>query len=466
MAKKVLILGAGVSGLSAGWKLAQAGFDVEVCEKEDYIGGVSTTFRQGDCSLDYGPHKIYTQLDGVYSEIKTLLADELLEIPKRSRIMLKEKYFDFPVRMPQLMLGLSPLVMAGLGGTYIYALAHSKVIKANDPSYEAYIKNRFGSGLYNLIFAPYARKIWGEPSTLAASLAASRVSIPSLLELVKRTIQGDKGKKEISAAMFHYPKDGIIRLSEKMGEKIKAKGGKISFGKEAAGFNVEGGRAVSVRFADGISSSADYFISTMPVKNLIHSINPSPPQEVFRAADSLKHKNLILVYLVVARERLFPDNWIFYPEERYVFNRIFEQKGFSPSMIPANKTVLCAEITCDPTSKNWAMGEKEIIAVAVDHLEKAGILSSKEVVGSFTKRVENAYPVYDIGHERRRETVMSYLDGIPNLFSIGRLGYFDYVGMADCLDMGFRTAGHIASKGSDKEWAVGRKAFENYLTVD
>ena len=466
MAKKVLILGAGVSGLSVGWKLAEAGFDVEVCEKENYIGGVSTTFKQGDSFLDYGPHKLYTQLDDVYTEIKTLLAGELLEIPKRSRIMLKGKYFDFPVRMPQLMLGLNPLVMADLGGTYMYALVHSKVSKSNDTSYEAYIKNRFGSGLYNLIFAPYARKIWGEPSTLAASLAASRVSIPSLLELVKRTIMGEKGKKEISAAVFHYPKEGIIRLSEKMGEKITAKGGKISYGKEAKGFDVKGGQAVSVRFADGTSSSADYIISTMPLKNLMHSINPLPPEEVLWAADSLKHKNLILVYLVVAKDRLFQDNWIFYPEERYIFNRIFEQKGFSPSMVPKDKTVLCAEITCDPNSKTWAMSEKEIIAVAIDQLEKASIFSSKDITGSFIKRVENAYPVYDIGHEARRETVMSYLDGIPNLFSIGRLGYFDYVGMADCLDMGFRTAGHIASKGSVKEWAVKRKAFENYLTVD
>jgi len=461
-----LILGAGVSGLSTGWKLAEAGFNVEVCEKERYVGGVSTTFRQGDCALDYGPHKIYTQLDGIYSEIKALLEGELLEIPKRSRIMLKGKYFDFPVRMPQLMLGLSPFVMANLGATYMYALVHSKISKANDPSYEAYIKNRFGSGLYNLIFAPYARKIWGEPSALAASLAASRVSIPSLLELIKRALQGDKGKKEISASVFHYPKGGIIRLSERMGEKIKAKGGKISFGKEAAGFNVEGGRAVSVRFADGTSSSADYFISTMPLKNFIHSMNPSPPEEVSTAADSLKHKNLILVYLVVAKERLFQDNWIFYPEERYVFNRIFEQKSFSSSMIPADKTVLSAEITCDPASKHWAMGEKDITALVVDQLEKAGILSSKDVEGSFTKRVENAYPVYDIGHESRREAVMSYLDGITNLFSIGRLGYFDYVGMADCMDMGFRTAGHIASNGSAEEWAARRKAFENYLTVD
>ncbi|MBN2251416.1 MAG: FAD-dependent oxidoreductase [Candidatus Altiarchaeota archaeon] len=466
MPEHVSILGAGVSGLSAGWKLAVNGFDVTVHEREDFLGGMSSTFRHGDCSLDYGPHKIYTQLDGIYSEIKALMGSELLEIPKKSRIMLTGKYFDFPVRMPQLMLGLNPLVTSNLGFSYMYAIARSRLSKADDTSYEAYIRTRFGNGLYSLIFGPYARKIWGEPKTLAASLAESRVSIPNLLELVTRMMLGDRGKKELSASVFHYPKRGVLELSGRMAEEITLCGGRIEQKKEASHFSLEGERMASVEFADGTSARTDYFVSTIPLKDLVHNFDPLPPGDVIKAADSLRHKNLIVAYLVVAKDRLFDDNWIFFPEERYVFNRIFEQKSFSPYMIPKGKTVLSAEVTCDPESPYWKMDDGKLAGIVIGQLEEAGILSGKEVVESFAKRIENAYPVYDIDHERNRGTVMTYLDQIPNLFSIGRQGYFNYVGMADCLDMGFRTANHISSGGSAGDWTMERKKFEDYQTVD
>ncbi|MCK9566637.1 MAG: FAD-dependent oxidoreductase, partial [Methanothrix sp.] len=186
MSKDVAIIGAGVSGLSAAWKLAENGFRINVFEKEDVIGGISSTFSHGECKLDYGPHKIYTQLDDIYAEIKKLLGPDLLEIEKKSRIRLEGKYFDYPVTIFQLIFRMNPSITMGIGISYLYAILNSKVSKVRDDSYESYLINRFGKSLCSLVFFPYAKKIWGEPKTLASSLAESRVPIPSLSELAKR----------------------------------------------------------------------------------------------------------------------------------------------------------------------------------------------------------------------------------------------------------------------------------------
>jgi protoporphyrinogen oxidase len=63
MKKKAIIVGGGITGLSAAWKLSENGYLVKIIEKEDFVGGMATTFKYKDYFLDYGPHKIFTVLE-------------------------------------------------------------------------------------------------------------------------------------------------------------------------------------------------------------------------------------------------------------------------------------------------------------------------------------------------------------------------------------------------------------------
>lgn len=466
MSKNVAIIGAGVSGLSAAWKLSENDYSINILEIEDVIGGMSSTFSYADCMLDYGPHKIYTQLDDVFVLIKKLFESDLLEIQKKSRIRLLGTYFDYPVSIFQLMFRMKPSVTMDIGISYLYSVLNSKVATVRDDSYESYLINRFGKSLCSLVFFPYAKKIWGEPKTLASSLAESRVPIPSLLELAKRKVIGDHGKKELSATTFYYPRKGILDLSKKLADGILTNGGNIHLNKRVVRLRIEKGRVISAENSDGTSLNADHFISTMPVTNLIKMICPMPSEDIVNAASLLKFKNLIIVYLVIRQERLFDDNWIFFPEDNYLFNRIFEQKSFSPYMIPEGITVLSAEVTCSEESAEWDMDEKKLIDIVVKQLVMSEIISANDVIDSFTKRIINAYPIYDIDYEKNREIIMEYIDGIRNLYSIGRQGYFNYVGMTDCMDMGIKTAQNIIHNNTQADWKKIRKSFERYQTID
>ncbi|MFH1107114.1 MAG: FAD-dependent oxidoreductase, partial [Candidatus Micrarchaeota archaeon] len=157
--RTAVVLGAGVTGLATAWKLADAGVDVTVLEKNPYLGGLSTTFVHGEYRLDLGPHKIYTQLDDVLAELQGLLGGDLLTIPKRSRIYMLGRYFDYPFKPVELMTGVNPLKAAGFGLSYAIAAARNKLRKPRDLTYEEYVVNRFGRKIYETVFKSYAEKV-------------------------------------------------------------------------------------------------------------------------------------------------------------------------------------------------------------------------------------------------------------------------------------------------------------------
>jgi len=230
-----------------------------------------------------------------------------------------------------------------------------------------------------------------------------------------------------------------------------------------------GKKEILIRNKDGRETSINYsnIISTIPVDILIGSLDPQPPDSVIRAVESLKHRNLILFYLVINQDRLFEDSFIFYPEEKYIFNRLSEQKGFSKYMIPENKTVLCVEITCAEDDDKWNTADEVLYNKAIIGLNEAGIIKDGTNIEEYiVRRLTNAYPVYDKKYKENLNIVLEYLDALRSIYPIGRQGIFNYCGMADAMDMGFTAAEQIIEGGSMENWRKKRERFDNYVTVD
>ena len=193
--KPYIILGGGVAGLAAAWKLAEANIPVLVFEKQNIIGGMAATFQYKEYTLDYGPHKIYSQLP-IFEEVKKFLKEDILEVKKTSKIRLCGKYLNYPFGIKDIVIALNPMIAIKCGTSYGATSFLNMFRKKEDTCYENYITNRFGTGTYNLVFGPYAEKAWGDPKKLDKSLAMSRIAIPSLMEMIKRMLFGDQGKKE------------------------------------------------------------------------------------------------------------------------------------------------------------------------------------------------------------------------------------------------------------------------------
>ncbi|OGL46355.1 MAG: hypothetical protein A2161_07755 [Candidatus Schekmanbacteria bacterium RBG_13_48_7] len=472
MNKKAIIIGAGVTGLSSGWKLAESGYKVKVIESNPFIGGMSTTFKYKDYFLDLGPHKIFTVLPHINEEIRNLFEDdELLTVKKKSKVFLNKRYLNFPLTFKDIFIGLGIGKCSQCGFGYMFSILKNFYSRKIPISYEEWIIGKFGRPIYNMVLGPYAKKIWGPPEQLSGELAVNRIAAPNIIEMVKQMIFKNKRKTIIiNADTFHYPKNGAVEISNKMAQKIRQNHGEITVGTTIREIIFDDDLNINKLSYDNGQieemNTHDVLISTIPLANLINLFSGFSSESIHSTVNELRSRNLILFYVALDTDRIMEDNWLFFPEAKYRFNRIFEQKAFSPFMISRGRTVLCVEITCDTDDPIWQSSDDEIYSLLEPQLREVNVIKGN-VLETFTKRLTNAYPIYDIHYKDNLKLVLKELNRIHNIFSIGRQGGFSYTGMADSMDIGFSTAEFIiTNRNKSQEWLEYCEKFYNYVVID
>ena len=95
MGDNFIILGAGPAGLSAAYKLCEAGKKVTVLELEDQVGGLCRSIRKDGFFFDLGGHRFITKDDEIQIFLEELMGDQFLIRPRKSVIRLKNKFFNY-----------------------------------------------------------------------------------------------------------------------------------------------------------------------------------------------------------------------------------------------------------------------------------------------------------------------------------------------------------------------------------
>ena len=149
--KKVVIVGAGVSGLTVAYKLCEAGFDVTVIEKEKEVGGLARSFYYNGFTFDIGPHRFHTDDKKVENFIKDILDNKFNLISRKSGVFIFKKYFNWPLEK-EMLFKVPPLVGLKIAIDLIFR-THRKEI-----SFEDFVLNKYGKTIYEIFFGPYTKK--------------------------------------------------------------------------------------------------------------------------------------------------------------------------------------------------------------------------------------------------------------------------------------------------------------------
>jgi len=445
--KKIVILGGGITGLVSAYYLSEK-YSVILIEKERYLGGSAAGFIYKDFILDCGPHKIYTELPGIINEIKKITP--LIKIKKKNSIYLKGNYYDFPLSLGQIATRMPiTAIRAGLD------MLKKQFTNLPDDSYENFLVNRFGKTLYSLSFKDYAFKIWNSnPKELDPELARRRVAVSGFSELLKSIIT--KKTSKISAEFFYYPPNGIKQIIDSLISKIKNQKSKVLTNANISEIRIKNNKVDFIRYGKK-RIFPDYVISTIPLDSLSKIIKPSNP--LFdRASSSLKYQKLNIIYFILKKPRALKDCWIFFPEGRFIFQRVSEQKAFSPRTSPRNKTALMVETTREISPK--------LIDRVIGQMEFAGILKKEEIEEHFVKSIKKAYPLYHKGFLNVLKEINLYASSIGNLYLLGRQGLFNYNNMDQCWDMALKISTQLRNNHNKEDWAKVERYFDNYKIVD
>lgn len=481
MRKKAIIIGAGPAGLTAAYQLLkETDVDPIIFEESEFIGGISRTSQYHGNRMDLGGHRFFSKNQEVMDLWKKLMPvqgapskddlmlgrvkslepggpnpeaeDSVMLIRNRvSRIFFLRKFFDYPISLSArtfMNMGFIRTMKSGFG--YISA----SVKKRKEKSLEDFYINRFGKPLYQMFFEDYTEKLWGvHPSNIAPDWGAQRVKGLSLskavLSVLKKPFQsGKKNPDKIETSLieeFYYPKKGPGQLWETMADEIRKLGGEIHLNSRVTKIHSHDHQIEAVTVEQAGHSTevqGDYFISTMPIKDLINGMQSLPDQEIRAIANGLPYRDFITVGLLLKKLKIknetqiktvgdiVPDCWVYIQERDVKIGRLQIFNNWSPYMVnDLEHTVWVGlEYFCSEGDKMWNATDEEFIKFATDELVKIDVIDQEDVIDGTRLKVKKAYPAY-FGTYKEFDKIQKFLDQYENLFCVGRNGQHRYNNM-------------------------------------
>jgi protoporphyrinogen oxidase len=302
-----------------------------------------------------------------------------------------------------------------------------------EENFEQWVTNRFGKRLYETFFKTYTEKVWGIPCTeIRAEWAAQRIQGLSLAKAILTAASLTRRSTAIKTLIheFRYPRLGPGQMWERCRDRIEALGGTVLMRHQMRRIELKDGRVVAVhaQTPDGPRRfPADHVISTTAVRSLVRALDPAQPAPVRAAAEGLKYRDFVVVALVLNREHLFPDNWIYIHTPGVKIGRIQNFNNWSQAMVPEpGKTCLGLEYFCFKGDGTWERPDADLIADGARELELLGLARATDVVDGVVIRMPKAYPIYDAAYRDYLDTIRGGIDPIPNLHTVGRNGMHKY----------------------------------------
>jgi protoporphyrinogen oxidase len=454
----VVIIGAGPAGLTTAYELAKNGLPSTILEAGRQVGGISQTVSYKKFRFDIGGHRFFSKIPMVNELWHEILGDNFLLRPRISRIHYKNKFFDYPLKATNALAGLGPVEALLIGFSY----AKTKMFPSpKEENFEQWVINRFGTRLYRIFFKTYTEKVWGIPcSEISADWAAQRIKNLSLKEAVLNALLGSRDGKIVTSLIeeFHYPRYGPGMMWERCEELVAGYGSQTLKGLKVERIRHRHGRVecVSGRTETGerLDFEGSHFVSTMPLRELIAAMDPQPPEKVVQAAQGLRYRDYLTVVLVVNRESVFPDNWIYIHSPEVKMGRMQNYKNWSPYMVPdPSRTSLGLEYFLWDKDEEWTWSNDRLIELGVRECAQIGLINPREVEDGTVVRMEKAYPVYDHQYLAQVQTVRQYLETLTNFQTIGRNGLHRYNNQDHSMVTGVYAARNIMG-GDHDVWAV------------
>jgi protoporphyrinogen oxidase len=454
----VVVIGAGPAGLTAAYLLSKQHVAVTVVEADSVVGGISRTAQYKGFRFDIGGHRFFTKIQEVNDLWEELLGEEFLRVPRISRIHYNGAFFDYPLRATNALMGLGPINAVRIVLSYLRARLRPSPI---EETFEQWVTNRFGKRLYEVFFKTYTEKVWGIPChEIRAEWAAQRIQGLSLWRAILAATALTRRSASIRSLIheFRYPRLGPGQMWERCRDRIVEMGNRVLLEHRVTAVEHAHGRVVAVRArrADGLEArfAADHVISSAALPALVRALDPPAPPLAIDAAAGLKYRDMLVVGLVLDREDLFPDNWIYVHSTGVKVGRIQTFGNWSRAMVPTpGQSALGLEYFCFTSDPLWSRPDAELIELATRELDTLGLARGAKVVDGTVLRMPKAYPVYDSSYREHLTAIRAALEPVAGLQTVGRNGLHKYNNQDHSMLTAMMAVRNIQG-GSHDVWAV------------
>lgn len=407
MKENTVIIGAGISGLSAAYFLKKPHI---VLEKESAAGGLCRSFYENGFTFDCSGHFFHIKDESI-KDLVSKMSAKVDCIEREAVILFKNNFIPYPFQASLYYLP-EKIKQDCIDGI----LKRSDVkISANMPFID-WSKNMFGSGITKYFMQPYNAKLWSyDLKKLNAQWTGAFVPKPDAESIIMSASKKNETKYGYNVSFYYPKKGGAQALINGFLKKIKplynAETSKIDLKKKI------------VETKDGRAFNFGSIISSQSLKCLIKQIKNVPPQ-IQKAANCLISNSILCINIGVKSKLGAPDilkgiHWIYIPEEKFSFYRIGVYSNVNPSLAPKN----CYSFYIEYSSINGKFsGAKNIVS----DLQKAGFIRQGDEIAAINEiKIPTGYVIFDKNRDDALKTINRYLLE-NNIYSIGRYGAWEY----------------------------------------
>ncbi|MGC4066520.1 MAG: FAD-dependent oxidoreductase [Polyangiaceae bacterium] len=424
---QVLVLGAGLTGMSAALQLESSGADYLLLEREAVAGGHAVTVEEQGYRFDRTGHLLHLKDDRRRNRILQLLDEPPLEIHRQSLVYSERVFTRYPYQSNTFGLPRDVAYECVLG--FLRAKMHPATAKPRN--FEEFCRIHFGDPIAERFMLPYNGRLWGvAPREVTTEWCERFVPQPELEDVLAGAF-GVKTRELGYNVVGYYPRRGIGELSAALERRLR----RIH-------------RSVIPRRIDPVRRTCslddgtityDRLISTLPLPALLSLIDDLP-QTVLAATKNLRCSALYYLDVALHRQPRLPFHWIYVPEERFPFYRVGNYAAFSADMAPAGAANLYVELVEREMPQLDRLWPRVLAG-----LEEMGIIESPDDVAFHRLRhLSHAYVIYDDRRSPSLDVIQRYLTSV-GIITTGRYGGWNYSSMEDALRFGEEAVALVSS---------------------
>ena len=407
--KKAIIIGAGPSALVTAKGLAEKGWNVEIFEALDRVGGLCRSFTWNDYIVDIGPHVFHTGDKELEKYWKKSFGDLLVEGTYWSQNIQGDNYdqnYDYPLSWESISSYPDHLKEKIIKEVSELDLS----VKSNAKTYREYIDSIAGQTLRKMFFEKYPEKLWGIPvSKMTADWAPKRVNIYE-----KRTPFFNRQWTAVG-------KKGAGALYERVADEIINLGGILNLNSRISNIEVNGSQICSISTDKKTIkvNKNDIVISTIPVTSLLKMIGIN---------SNLKFRGVIICYIDCLKKHVLPDaiSWQYYDSKDLLFTRITEPKKMGIQGPSEHKSLITLEVPYS-AGDSLDIEDKEILCKQIiDQVVKTGLIKNEDINDITMVKEAFVYPVQYSGYQQELSKIESTIANFEQLYSLGAGARFNY----------------------------------------
>lgn len=453
MTKKVIILGAGITGLVTAWKLAKEGYEITLIEKESTVGGVAGTIDWDGFKFDYGAHHFFSRNKETVEFYKKILPDVLKEKKNKVRLLIFGKLTDYPIIGAQIFLTLRLPLMLSAGFSFLLARTRALLFGIPDTTrLDEWIIRRFGKILYNIYFGPYLERVQKKPVHLLSSdIGKKKIPVFSIRQYIKREFfRNNKfNQDDYATYSYHYCVNGYGEFSNFFFYELeRMKNVTILLNESLQNVHINDNKVISISTDKNTFNGTDFdIISTLPLEQLFKTID-STDSSLKETAKNLEYTRMRFFMVKVKRSSVMGLTWALFNDLKFPYYRVSEHIYDKFNMTPYGFSSLCFEIPLNIEDALWTSSDAELLQIILASFNTVFTLKEDEIIDTKSIFIDHANPRMAVGYHESLEKIFSFIDNTKYLYSIGRHGLFTYINLDGCTEMALQFSdGYIKFEG-------------------